>query len=477
MPNKVLCVEKLIPALLVLVFTVSISYAFADSGSAGFTNAIGVSSPSENATLPQLIVSGNNVYVGWVDNTAGKFGVMFAKSSDEGSSFGKEVDLGNVNSGAPDNMKIVASQGQIYATWQSFLDNKSSIAFAKSNDNGTTFVPAIQISDDSKDSAFPQIAVSGNHVYVVWLERTTGDITNVVFTKSDDGGTTFGTQIPITSHAGGNTGIPKIVTDGNHVYLMWEDNGAKNFDVFLTSSNDSGNTFNSIPINISNNTGDSGAPQMIVNGNNIYAIWMDDTPGNFDILFSKSTDGGSTFTKPVNVSGNMQDSGYPQFAVVGNNVYATWTNAITEKNYDVLFAKSTDGGQTFGTPVNVSNTPGASGWPQISTDNGNVYVSWVDNTPGNYDIYIAKSADDGNSFESPVNVNNGTYGSWYGTMASSPNAVYLAWQQANNGSNGIMFSKSTTFVPEFGAVAPIVLVISVLSIIVVSQKSILKSRF
>ncbi|NHI03060.1 hypothetical protein DYY67_0181 [Candidatus Nitrosotalea sp. TS] len=382
MLNKVLCVEKLIPALLILAFSVSISNAFADSGSTGFTNVIGVSSPSENATLPQLVLSGNNVYVGWVDNTAGKFGVMFAKSNDGGSSFEKEVDLGNVNSGAPDNMKIVASQGQIYATWQSFLDNKSSIAFAKSNDNGTTFAPAVQISDNSKDSAFPQIAASDNHVYVVWLERTTGDITNVVFAKSDDGGTTFDTPVPITSHPGGNTGIPKIFAYGSHVYLMWEDNGAKNFDVFLTSSNDSGNTFNSIPTNISNNTGDSGAPQMIVNGNDVYAVWMDNSPGNFDILFAKSTDGGSTFAKPVNVSGDVQDSGYPQFAVVGNNVYVTWTNVITEKNYDILLAKSSDGGQTFGTPINVSNTPGASGWPQISADTNNVYVSWVDNTPG-----------------------------------------------------------------------------------------------
>jgi predicted secreted protein with PEFG-CTERM motif len=458
------------------VLTVSISAAFADSDSTGFTNAIDVSSPSGNSTLPQLIASGNNVYVGWVDNAAGKFGVVFAKSNDGGSSFGKELDLGNVDSGAPDYLKIAESQGKIYAVWQSFLANKSSIAFAKSNDDGTTFIPAIEINNNSKDSAFPQLAASDNHVYVAWLERTSGNVTNLIFTKSDDAGATFSTPTAITNHASGNSGIPIVSADGGQVYLMWEDNKAKNFDVFLSSSNDSGNTFSNTPTNISNNTGDSGAPQMIVDGNNIYAVWMDDSSGKFDILFSKSTDGGATFTKPVNVSRNSQDSGYPQFVVIGNNVYVTWTNVMTEKNYDIFFAKSSDGGQTFGTPVNVSNTPGGSGWPQISVDSGNVYISWVDNTPGPYDIYIAKSADDGNSFESPVDVNNGTYGSWYNTMASSPNIVYLAWQQANSGSNDIMFSKSTTFVPEFGAIAPLVLVISILSIIVISQKSILKSR-
>ncbi|MGI0087557.1 MAG: PEFG-CTERM sorting domain-containing protein [Nitrosotalea sp.] len=467
--------EKLIPVFLILIFTVSISSAFADSGSTGFTNALDVSSPSGNSTLPQLIVSGDSVYVGWIDNAAGKFGAMFAKSNDGGSSFGKEFDLGNVNSGAPDDMKIVESQGKIYAVWQSFLANKSSIAFSKSNDNGTVFIPAIEISDNSKDSAFPQLAVYDNNVYVVWLERTEGDITNVIFAKSNDGGATFSIPVAITSHVGGNSGIPKISAAGSHVYLMWEDNGVKNFDVFLGSSNDSGSTF-SIPINISNNTGDSGAPQMLVDGNDIYAVWMDDTPGNFDILFSKSTDGGTTFAKPVNVSGNLQDSGYPQFVVMGNNVYVTWTNAITDKNYDVLFAKSNDGGQTFGTPINVSNNPGASGWPQISVDSGNVYISWVDNTLGNYGIYIAKSADAGNSFESPVGVTNGTYGSWYNAMASSSNTVYLAWQQGNNGSNDIMFSKSTTFVPEFGSMVPLVLVVSILSIIAISQRSVLKTK-
>jgi predicted secreted protein with PEFG-CTERM motif len=461
--------------LLILVFTVSVSTAFADSDSTGFTSAIGISSSGGNSTLPQLIASGNDVYIGWVDNAAGKFGVMFAKSDDGGSSFGNGLDLGNVNSGAPDYLKIAQSQGKIYAVWQSFLANKSSIAFTKSDDNGTTFIPAIEISDNSTDSAFPQLTVSDNHVYVTWLERTAGEVTNVIFTKSDDGGATFSIPVAITNHVSGNSGIPIITANGNNVYLMWEDNGAKNFDVFLSSSNDSGNTF-SIPTNISNNTGDSGAPQMIEDGNNIYAVWMDNTYGKFDILFSKSTDGGETFAKPVDVSGNSQDSGYPQFAVMGNNVYVTWTSVVTEKNYDIFFAKSSDGGQTFGTPVNVSNLPGGSGWPQISVDNGTVYISWVGNTSGNYDVYIAKSTDDGNSFESPVDVNSGTYGSWYNTMASSSNTVYLAWQQANIGSNDIMFSKSTTFVPEFGAIAPLVLVISILSIIAISQKSILKAR-
>ncbi|HJT09513.1 MAG TPA: sialidase family protein, partial [Candidatus Nitrosotalea sp.] len=284
---------------------------------------------------------------------------------------------------------------------------------------------------------------------------------------------TFATPIAITTHAG-NSGIPKIYANGNNVYLMWEDNSAKNFDVFLSTSSDSGNTFDA-PVNLSNNVGDSGAPQMVVNGNSIYATWMDFTPGNFEVMFSQSTDGGQTFAKPINLSGDSQDSGYPQLAAVGNNVYVTWTNAVSDKNYDIFFAKSTDGGKTFSQPLNVSNTVGPSGWPQIAVD-GNVYISWVDHTPGYYHVYIAKSTDDGNSFESPVDVNNNTSDSWYNKMAVSPNTVYLTWAEVGKNSSNIMFSKSTTFVPEFGPVASLVLIISIISIVVISQRSALKTK-
>ncbi len=462
--------QKIFPILLILSFGMPLSSVFADS--TGFTGATSISSPNGNSTIPQLLVSGNNVYLGWIDNLAGKFGAKFAKSSDGGTTFGNEVNLGSIG-GAPDNIKIATFGGKVAAVWQSFSANRSSIAFTKSNDNGTTFSMPIQISETSKDSAFPQVTMYDNHVYVAWLERTAGDVTNVFFAKSDDGGTTFGSPLAMTSHAG-NSGIPKIYASGNHVYLIWEDNGVKDYDIFLSTSSDSGSTFDA-PVNISGNIGNSGAPQMAVNGNNVYAVWMDDSSGNFDILFSKSTDGGQTFSKPVNVSETKQDSGYPQLAVVGNNVYVTWTETITDKNYDIYFAKSTDDGKTFDSPLDISNTPGASGWPQIAVD-GNVYVSWVDNTPGNFDVYIVKSTDNGNSFESPVDVNNGAASSWYNQMSASSNTVYLTWLGLSQHSD-VMFAKSTTFVPEFGPVASLILVVSIVSIVLISQKSRLKIRF
>ncbi|HKU33758.1 MAG TPA: PEFG-CTERM sorting domain-containing protein, partial [Candidatus Nitrosotalea sp.] len=66
--------------------------------------------------------------------------------------------------------------------------------------------------------------------------------------------------------------------------------------------------------------------------------------------------------------------------------------------------------------------------------------------------------------------------SWYNKMTTSQNAVYLTWAEVGKNSSSIMFSKSTTFVPEFGTVASLVLIISVMSIVVISQRSALKAR-
>ncbi len=61
-------------------------------------------------------------------------------------------------------------------------------------------------------------------------------------------------------------------------------------------------------------------------------------------------------------------------------------------------------------------------------------------------------------------------------MAALDNAVYMVWQEGTSGNHTIVFSKSTTFVPEFGSLASIVLVLSLVSIVIMSAKSGLKLK-
>ena len=128
---------------------------------------------------------------------------------------------------------------------------------------------------------------------------------------------------------------------------------------------------------MSNNAGNSFEPQIAASGNNVYVTWQDDTPGNNDIFFAVSNNNGTSFGTPINLSNNAGNSFNPQIATSGNNVYVTWQDN-TPGNFDIFFAVSNNNGQTFITRINFSNTLGTSSDPQIASSGNNVYVTWED---------------------------------------------------------------------------------------------------
>ncbi|MGC2685834.1 MAG: sialidase family protein [Candidatus Nitrosopolaris sp.] len=109
------------------------------------------------------------------------------------------------------------------------------------------------------------------------------------------------------------------------------------------------------------------------------------------IVFAKSTDRGNTFSKSANLTSGIRiDSETPSIAAFGNKVYVVWTDN-SPGNFDIFFIKSTDGGNTFSKPLNLSNDPGLSYLPRIAIDGkNNVYVVWTDNSPGNYNILFTE---------------------------------------------------------------------------------------
>jgi hypothetical protein len=76
-----------------------------------------------------------------------------------------------------------------------------------------------------------------------------------------------------------------------------------------------------------------------------------------------------------------QDEEEPQapVAITGDNIYiAWWTNNTENRNEEVMFRASNDGGQTFGDKINLSNSPDTQSRIAeiIAVGNNNVFVSW-----------------------------------------------------------------------------------------------------
>jgi len=156
-------------------------------------------------------------------------------------------------------------------------------------------------------------------------------------------------------------------------------------------------------------------------GGNLYVGWTRWTVKDSEMLFSRSTDDGQTWSKPIEIHSHpglpRDDNGAAEgFAgTVGpdGTLYAIWS----QDDY-VVFAMSRDGGKSFSAARQIIHTAPimfavqtlerANGFPQIAIDprNGHLYVSWSDYRNGDLDIWCAMSSDHGATWSSPVRVND-----------------------------------------------------------------------
>jgi hypothetical protein len=138
-----------------------------------------------------------------------------------------------------------------------------------------------------------------------------------------------------------------------------------------------------------------------------YLAWSAGEEEDRFIFFARSTDGGKTFSSPISLSGNIHSNVFnPEVSSSGNNVYVVWQGQSNSGNQDIFLRKSVDYGSTFGDIENISNDPGGSGNPEVVVGNS-TYIAWEGTTPGNNFIFYTKS-DDGSDFESPQKLSTNT---------------------------------------------------------------------
>jgi len=142
---------------------------------------------------------------------------------------------------------------------------------------------------------------------------------------------------------------------------------------------------------------------------------------------------GYTFSNITNITNNKHDSVYAQIAAIDNNVYVVWQESITtnskETNYEIYLKKSEDQGNTFSKPINLSNNSGFSEHPQIAVSKNGIFIIWADNTnSNNTEIMFTKSLDNGTTFGEVKNLSNDSKNSNNPEISVSDENVYVVWQ-------------------------------------------------
>jgi len=333
--------------------------------------------------------SNNHLHVVWADDTPGNKEIYYKKSTDEGSSW--TTKRLTWNSGWSYYPAIaVDSNNHLHVVWMDRTPGNREIYYKKSTDGGSSWITNKRLTWNSGDSEVPAIAVdSNNHLHVVWWDSTPGNL-EIYYKKSTDGGSSW-----ITKRLTWNSGwsfYPAIAVDSNnHLHVVWQDSTPGNLEIYYKKSTDGGSSWTTKRLTW--NSGGSWGPAIAVDSNNhLHVVWEDDTPGNYEIYYSKSTDGGSSWTTK-RLTWTSGGSWGPAIAVDSNNhLHVVWYDE-TPGNREIYYKKSTDGGSSW-TTKRLTWTSGDSLSPAIAVDSNNhLHVVWADDTPGNYEIYYSKSTD------------------------------------------------------------------------------------
>jgi hypothetical protein len=199
-----------------------------------------------HSKFPQIAAFDDAVYVAWGDSRNGAQDIYFNRSLDGGASWlatDMRLDTDLPGTAHSQSQQIAASGDSVYVVWQ---DSRFStggavfdIHFNRSLDRGATWLPAdIQLETDSPglhNSSSPQIAASGDSVYVTWQEERDGRV-DIHFSRSLDSGLSWltsdirlDTDLPGAAYSS----QPQIAASGDSVYVTWEDTRNGSADIYF----------------------------------------------------------------------------------------------------------------------------------------------------------------------------------------------------------------------------------------------------
>ncbi len=270
----------------------------------------------------------------------------------------------------------------------------------------------------------------GNWIYCTWTQfdnyGTTNqlDSSNILFSRSSTSGETWDTanvkrinQIGGDCWDGDNTvegAVPAVGPNGE-IYVAWAGPLVRNsqYRIFFDKSTDGGNTWLANDIQVANN------------------------PGGWDISIAGIQRANGMPVTCSDISGSPYN-GY---------IYINWLDSVSPGDHDVKFSRSTNGGLNWSTPIRVNDDPAGKEqffpWMAVDQTNGHIYIIFYDRrnySDNQTDVYLARSTNGGASFtnvkisETPFLPTSGTFFGDYNNITASNGKVRPIWTRLHSGS-------------------------------------------
>jgi BNR repeat-like domain len=334
---------------------------------------------------------------------------------------------------ATDPVAGVDLSGNVYINTEGAFEanfGNGDVLVSKSTDSGTTFGAPSVVYHPPNDGVFPDKPwmtinnFSGTPTagrIVVTFTRFASSFSPIVSSYSDDGGVHWSSISYIHSSSTSAQGSQPIFLPNGHLVIIYWNFG--NSSLYIVTSTDGGATFGSPHLITAVNgysepsiRSGSFLPSAVGDGTNgnLYLVYQAMVSGHPKIAFTKSTDGGSTWTSPIAISDNPSTSGVFNPAVNvspdGQTVIVVFydhrNNPGSNVLVDLYLAQSFDGGATWQPNIRLTSvSTDASLAPLTSSGymlgdyqavaeptsvNVPAVPVWIDTRTGNPDPFIAR---------------------------------------------------------------------------------------
>jgi len=403
---------------------------------------------------------------------------------------------------APQNEPSVCisrkNPNRVVAAWRDFRYGVDPVAnrrvgYSYSTNSGLTWSGSqlldstLQPGQTRNSDPVVTVDTAGNfYIAVISINLAGGNLALAVY-KSTDGGMTF-PQAIICSQTGSEdkewitTDLSSSSPFVNTLYISWTSFSLGG--IRLTKSTNSGVNWSSPPVSVSDATsGLQGSNLCTSTNGQINVAWLSGFGANAQVMFDKSTNGGTSFGTDIIAATGAFPGGLPNsvntFPTISSDntsgAHSGWLYIAFADNRngdcDVFLTKSTNNGVNWSSPVRVNNDPVANGkiqyWPVVSVDeDGYIAIIFMDtrNTPNNtiIEAFLARSYDGGVTFtnelisteQSPTAIpgSNVRFGDYIDIDYVGTNIVPVWTDERNGGFNMDIFTAEIT---EFVGVNPI----------------------
>ena len=348
--------------------------------------------------------------------------------------FGPEISIGKTEANPSTPFLHYAPDGRLFAVWT-----------------------------EDRDTPWPQGKQPGEHQHVAG-DRAPSPMRNAFLAWSTDGGKTWSPRKRVNSEVEavqGEENGPKVAFDAhNRAYVVWSIPGGKGdktrANIRFAMEDGKGGFTPSRTLNEVKDAGRFPIIEATPDGDFLIA-WIDrriDNPKPRQLYLLKMGADGKTLTKNYRAGEGLCECcklGFA-FADAGKTVYLVDRQVDANKIRNHVLRKSTDGGLTFGAPVEISND----GWqvppcphsgPSIGRDSrGWLHVVWftLGRSEKDAGIYYSVSKDGGKSFAPRrlVHANTAPEVLYANLTVGLDDTVYLAWSNLDKTSRAQIFMRT-----------------------------------